>query len=356
MSAEEFLNGKIVREKNPLNLEMPFESVDGFITPNELFYVRCHFPVPRISKSAWRLKVEGEVEKPVALGYDELRKMKSRTITTTLECAGNCRNFLEPKVKGVPWGLGAVGNASWTGVSLSEVLNCAKPRHTALEVILEGADNGDVAEAKRPAGKINFARSIPLEKALDDVLLAYEMNGEELTAEHGFPLRAIVPGWYAVASIKWLQRIVVTDKPFAGFYQTIDYSFWEQRDGFGELKPITALQIKAEIARPSTGEIVSADSSVRIFGAAWTSDADVTKVEVSVDGGKSWNEATLTGERTRNAWQLWEYNWRTPKNPGKQTLIARATDSRGRAQSTERDPDRGTYMISHLLKTEVEVR
>jgi DMSO/TMAO reductase YedYZ molybdopterin-dependent catalytic subunit len=356
MSAKEFLNGKIVREKNPLNLEMPFESVDGFITPNELFYVRCHFPVPRILKSEWRLKIEGEVEKHVDLGYDELRKMKSRTIATTLECAGNCRNFLEPKVKGVPWGLGAVGNASWTGVPLSEVLNCAKPRRTALEVILEGADSGDVAEAKRPTGKINFARSIPLEKALDDVLLAYEMNGEELTAEHGFPLRAIVPGWYAVASIKWLQRIVVTDKAFAGFYQTIDYSFWEQRDGFGKLKPITALQIKAEIARPSTGETVSANSSVRIFGAAWTSDADVTKVEVSVDGGKSWNEATLTGERAKNAWQLWEYNWRTPKNPGKHTLVARATDSRGRVQSAERDPDRGTYMISHLLETEVEVR
>jgi DMSO/TMAO reductase YedYZ molybdopterin-dependent catalytic subunit len=356
MKDRQLLDGKIVRSEEPLNLEMPFESVDGFITPNELFYVRCHFPVPRISKGEWRLKVEGDVEKPVDLGYDELRKMKSRTITSTLECAGNCRNFLEPKAKGVAWGLGAVGNASWTGVSLSEVLKHAKPGRTALEVILEGADRGDVAEAKRPAGKINFARSIPLKKALDDVLLAYEMNGEELTAEHGFPLRAIVPGWYAVASVKWLQRIVVTDKPFAGFYQTIDYSFWEQRDGFGELKPITALQIKAEIARPKTGEIVPANSNVRIFGTAWTSDADVTKVEVSVDNGKSWNESTLTGERTRTAWQLWEYNWRTPKNPGKHILVARATDSEGRTQPRERDPDRGTYMISHLLPTEVEVR
>jgi DMSO/TMAO reductase YedYZ molybdopterin-dependent catalytic subunit len=356
MNAEEILDGKIVREKEPLNLEMPFEKIDGFITPNDLFYVRCHFPVPKIDIQKWRLRIEGAIEKHVDLSLDDLRKMKSRTITTTLECAGNCRNFLEPKVKGVPWGLGAVGNGTWTGVPLSEVLNLAKPKRNTNEVILEGADNGTVAEAKRPDGKINFARSIPLAKALDDVILAYEMNGAELSPDHGFPLRAIVPGWYAVASIKWLQRIIVTDKPFAGFYQTIDYSYWASRDGLNELTPISELQIKAEIARPHPGEIVPANANVRIHGAAWTGDADITKVEVSTDGAKNWTDARLTGERTRNAWQLWEYDWRTTKNPGKQILVARATDSLGRMQPAQRDPNRGTYMINHLLPIEVEVR
>ena len=148
----------------------------------------------------------------------------------------------------------------------------------------------------------------------------------------------------------------MTDKPFNGFYQTIDYSYWQRNDGLSALAPITELQIKAEIARPTAGEIVATSSNVRIFGVAWTSDADLTKVEVSVDGGKNWSDAQLTGERTRNAWQLWDYDWRTPKNPGKQTLIARATDSVGRTQSTERDPNYGTYMISHLLPIEVTVQ
>src|SRR5437660_1404898 len=155
----------IVREQDPLNLEMPFSSLDGFITPNESFYVRCHFPVPEISAKDWRLKIEGEVEAPFSLSYEELLAMESRTVAATLECAGNNRIFLEPKVKGVQWELGAVGNASWTGVALSAVLERAKVKPTAIEVILEGADEGEIANPPRPAGRICFARSLPLEKA-----------------------------------------------------------------------------------------------------------------------------------------------------------------------------------------------
>jgi len=352
----QYRDGKIVRSEEPLNLEMPFEQVDGFITPADSFYVRCHFPIPKIDRKNWRLRVEGEVEKPFELDYDELLQLESRTIPATLECAGNTRSFLEPKVKGVPWGMGAVGNAEWTGVPLSILLDRAGVKTNACEVILEGADEGPLAEPKGPLGNVRFARSIPLAKACANVLLVYRMNGEELPPQNGFPVRAIVPGWYAVASIKWLQRVIVTDKPFAGYYQTLDYAYWEKRGDLSELVPISEMQIKAEIAQPAANEILRPNSNVRIHGAAWTSEGEITKVEISVGGGANWTEAKLIDQTTRNAWQLWEYDWRTPAKPGKQTLVVRATDSRGRTQPVERDPDRGTYMINHLLPIEVEVR
>ena len=349
-------DGRIVRGEDPLNLEMLFSSMDQFITPTKSFYVRTHFPIPAIDKDEWWLHVEGEVEKPFEINYEELLKLESVTIPVTLECAGNNRNFLEPKVKGVQWGLGAVGTAEWTGVPLAILLDRAEVKPEAREVILEGADEGVLEEPKRPPGIVKFARSIPLLKARTDVLLAYQMNGNDLPPEHGFPLRAIVPGWYAMASIKWLQGVIVTDRPFTGYYQTMDYAFWKRREEIAELVPLTDMQVKAEIAQPVEGETVPSDSNVRVHGAAWTSDGEITKVEVSTNGGASWNEASLIGKAVSNAWRLWDFEWHTPSKPGKQTLIASATDSHGRSQPVERDPDRGTYMINQLLPITVEVR
>ncbi len=346
----------IVREQEPLNLEMPFSSLDGFITPNESFYVRCHFPIPEISAESWRLKVEGEVEGPFELSYDELLGMEKRTITATLECAGNNRIFLERKVKGVQWALGAVGNASWTGVPLSTLLDRAKIKASAVEVILEGADEGEVDKSPRLPGKISFCRSLPLSKARADVLLAYEMNGEKLSASHGSPLRAIVPGWYAMASVKWLRRIIVTAKPFNGFYQSLDYSYWDRSGPLPTLAPLAEQQVKAEIARPENGEAIAANSAYRIHGAAWAGSASVTRVEISFDSGATWRDVKLLGEPVENAWRLWEYQWHTPAIAGRPIIIARATDSRGTVQPVERSGDRGTYMINHLLPIEVEVR
>jgi DMSO/TMAO reductase YedYZ molybdopterin-dependent catalytic subunit len=348
--------GRIMRSEDPLNLEMPFSSLDQFITPTESFYVRTHFPIPAIDRDAWWLHVEGEVKKPFKINYEELLKLKSATVSVTLECAGNNRSFLEPKVKGVQWALGAVGTAEWTGVPLSILLDRAEVKPEAREVILEGADGGRLDDPKAPPGELKFARSIPVSKAHTDVLLAYKMNDADLPPQHGFPLRAIVPGWYAMASIKWLERIIITDQPFTGYYQTMDYSYWKRRGDIADLAPLTEMQIKAEIVQPVEGEIVPANSNVRVHGAAWTSDDEVTKVEISTDGGGSWKEANLIGKAIPNAWRLWNFEWRTPSRAGKQTLIARATDSRGRTQLAERDPDRGTYMINHLLPISVEVK
>ena len=349
-------DGRIVRSESPLNLEMPFSTLDSFLTPTKSFYVRTHFPIPAIDRNAWWLHVEGEVEKPFAINYEQLITLQCLTAPVTLECAGNNRSFLEPKVKGVQWRLGAVGTAEWTGVRLSTLLDQASPKPNACEVILEGADCGMLEEPKSPPGELTFARSIPLDKARRDVLLAYKMNGDDLPPEHGFPVRAIVPGWYAMASVKWLQRIIVTDRPFTGYYQTLDYAYWEKRDGIAELKPLTEIQVKAEIARPAEDEIVPAKSSVCVRGGAWACDAKITKVELSTDGGATWSDTKLLGESKPNAWRFWEFDWQTPSQPGKQTLIARATDSLGRTQPVMRDPDRGTYMINHLLPITVEVR
>jgi DMSO/TMAO reductase YedYZ molybdopterin-dependent catalytic subunit len=354
MEGSKLRDGKIVQSEEPLNLEMPFQNLDGFITPTKAFYVRTHFAIPKIDTAKWRLRVEGDVEKPFSIGLDELIRLESRVVPATLECAGNNRSLLEPKAGGVQWGLGAVGTAEWTGVPLSILLARAGVRPAAREIILEGADSGKIEDPKAPPGELKFARSIPLEKA-GGVLLAYRMNGAELPPEHGFPVRAIVPGWYAVASIKWLERIVVSEQPFNGYFETLDYACWQRRGGMITRIALAEMQVKAEIASPVEGATLPANSSIRVRGAAWTS-GEITQVELSTDGGSTWNEAQLIGKSVPNAWRLWEFDWKTPAGPGKVKLIARATDSHARTQPAERDPDRGSYMINHLLPVTVEVR
>jgi DMSO/TMAO reductase YedYZ molybdopterin-dependent catalytic subunit len=350
--------GLIVRERNPENLEFPFSALNKFITSNEQFFVRSHFGVPKLERDTWRLVIEGRVKEPYEIGYEELLRMPSRTVTMTMECAGNSRIFLSPKVGGLQWELGAVSNAEWTGVPLAAVLKRAGVKAGAAELILEGADNGAITKEPVSPGKIHYARSLPLAKALmPEVILAYSMNDEPLSHSHGFPLRAIVPGWYGMASVKWLTRIVVTDTAFRGYFQTSDYTFWEQRDELPvQLLPVTEVEVKAEIARPAFHEIIPTDTIYRIYGAAWTGESEVVAVEISVDGGNRWEQAQLLGEPVPYAWRFWEYYWRTPGQLGTYTLMARATDARGNVQPMQRDSHRGSYMISHVQPIEVEVR
>ena len=347
----------IVREEEPLNLEMPFSSLDGFITPIERFYVRCHFAVPKIDAQTWRLQVEGEVKQPVELSLAQLESMPSRTIVATLECAGNGRAHLAPRHEGTQWDAGAVGNAEWQGVPLSEVLGRAGIRAGAAEVILEGADQGQPEKPMRPGDPVRFARSIPMAKALRDVLLAFRMNGRPLTMPHGFPVRAIVPGWFGMAWVKWLRRVIASAEPFHGYFQTIEYAAWQTRsDGQKTLVPLTTQALKAAVARPVTGEILAPNRDYVVCGAAWNGSDPVTRVELSVDGGTSWQETSLSGESCEHAWRLWQCNWRTPSTPGPVTLIARAYDAAGRVQPKERNHDLGSYAVHHWLPVNVEVR
>lgn len=352
--AQAAAEGLIVREVQPKNLEMPFSALRSFITPSEQFYVRNHFPEPNLDPQGWKLSVEGAVERPFEINLEGLLRLPQRTQTVLLECAGNNRALLDPPVKGVQWRLGAVGNARWSGVPLATLLEWARVRPGAVEVILEGADGGQVGDLP---GRTAFARSLPLEKARrGGVLLAHEMNGKPLTISHGFPVRGVVPGWYGMASVKWLTRIIVTEQPFHGFFQSIDYAYWRPSPGGRTLTPITQLQLKAQIARPSAGETIRAGSLQRISGAAWTGDGAVEAVEVSTDGGRSWSRARLQREQAQYAWRLWDYDWAVPQAVGSATLIARALDEERRMQPAERDANRRNYMVSHLLPVQVRVR
>ncbi|HEX4124171.1 MAG TPA: sulfite oxidase, partial [Tepidisphaeraceae bacterium] len=305
-----------------------------------------------IDPEAFRLVIEGTVRRELCFTLDEIKRLPSQTRMATLECAGNGRMYLTPRANGVQWDLGAVSNAEWTGVPLAELLNRAGVPSHAVEVILEGADEGQPDEPPKPPGKIHYARSIPIAK-IPDTLLAYQMNGQPLPPAHGAPLRAVVGGWFGMASVKWLTRILVTDHPFLGYFQTTDYAYWQDDAGLPVRIPITRLMPKAQIARPAPREAIACNSHYRIVGAAWSGESDLSKVEISTDAGKSFSQATLLGPPIRHAWRFWEFPWQTPATPGPVTLLARATDSVGATQSAERDGRFGTYVISHMLPIEV---
>ncbi len=200
--------GVITRQREPMNVEFPFEALDAFLTPTSQFYVRSHFPLPKVDATAWRLRVEGHVDRPFELTLDELTAMAPQTRPATLECAGNGRVFLVPQVDGAQWELGAVSTANWTGVPLADLLARAGVRPGAVEVMFEGADRGHAKEKPTPPGEIHYAHSVPMRK-VGDVLLAHAMDGAPLPPAHGFPLRAVVGGWYGMASVKWVTRAVV---------------------------------------------------------------------------------------------------------------------------------------------------
>src|SRR5438876_4329290 len=206
----------------PENSETPLENLRSWVTPNRLFFVRNHFEVPALDLADWRLQVCGCVQRASAWSWDQLTDLPERTVFATVECAGNGRSFLKQRAPGVQWGAGAIGHAEWTGVPLRLLLERARIRSPAVEVLFEGWDQGTEADHPEP---MYFARSLPLAKALDpDTLLAFRMNGELLEPIHGFPVRLFVPGWYGVASVKWLRRMEVLDRPFQGYYQTTKYT------------------------------------------------------------------------------------------------------------------------------------
>ncbi|MDB5307534.1 MAG: sulfite oxidase [Gemmataceae bacterium] len=350
-------NGMIVRQHRPENLEMPFGSLADWKVPTERFYVRSHFAVPAVDPKTFKLVVEGHVENRLELSLDEVKKLAPVTTPLTLECAGNGRVFLVPAARGLQWGHGGVGTADWTGVPLAAVLDRAKPRPGAAEVVLVGADRGAVADPATP-GPIHFSFSQTYAKARrPEALLAWGMNGEDLTPAHGFPLRAVVGGWYGMAAVKWLTRIVVVDRPYGGYFQTLDYAYFVRPIGEEpELVPVREIQPKAVIARPGLNEVVPAGKAYTIFGAAWAGENKVARVELSTDGGKTWAAAHLDGTQKPFCWVLWRYEWTAPVEKGPVNLLARCTDEKGTTQPAERDPDRRSYMINHLIPVSVLVR
>src|SRR6266508_3528374 len=212
--------GLIIRQKEPTNLETPLDQVDSYLTPTELFYIRSHFPAPKLELASYQLRIDGAVRNPLSLSYRQLRNMPSETRVATLECAGNSRVFLVPQVQGAQWELGAVSTAEWTGVPLRALLERAELAEDVWDIVLEGADRGIPKEEPLPPGPISYVWSLPRAKAMQpEVLIAYQMNGRDLPPDHGFPVRAIVPGHYGMASVKWLTNIRAVREPFQGYWQ-----------------------------------------------------------------------------------------------------------------------------------------
>ena len=335
----------------PENSETPLTELRSWVTPTRLFFVRNHFDMPDIDRDAWRLRVSGHVERELELDWSTIEGLPTRSVFATMECAGNGRSFLEQETHGVQWGAGAVGHAEWVGVPLRAVLEQAGLTDAAREIVFSGADRG--TESDHPQ-TMAFARSLPLDKALhEDTLLAVAMNGEPLTPAHGYPVRLIVPGWYGVASVKWLERIHVTDKEFQGYYQTVKYTV-TRRTGRGlATEVIGEMQPKSEILRPAAGEQCGVGLN-RIVGVAWAGPDAVAAVEISTDGGRNWTQAELTGISAPYSWTLWQYSWR-PEQSGPCSLMSRAISSAGRMQPTKHDPLCTGYLIHHSRPVQVEV-
>jgi DMSO/TMAO reductase YedYZ molybdopterin-dependent catalytic subunit len=249
-----------------------------------------------------------------------------------------------------------VGTAEWTGVPLVELLRRAGVSEGAVSLVLEGADRGQPEKQPKPEGEITFARSLPLKKADEpDVLLAYQMNGRDLTPEHGFPVRAIVPGYYGMASVKWLTHIEVIREPLDGYWETTEYAYWNREGIIPRLSPLRGMLLKSAIARPRNEERIAANTIYRVIGAAWSGTSDVIEVDFSSDGGETWNRATMCDSVKRYVWRRWTYEWRTPSEPGWYRLRARAADSEGRKQPDGHDANYGNYGIHHTLPVDVLV-
>src|SRR6266566_4784271 len=347
--------GLIVRSARFLDLEMPPEFFDSWITPVPHFFVRNHMHEPNtLGPSEWRLTIGGEVEKPQTLNLTDLAKIEPHTVTNTLECAGNGRAFQQPHVPGVQWRRGAVGTGRFTGPRLRDLLQRAAVKSTGKHVMFRGLDE---VPGKVPP----FIRSIPIEKAMDsDTLVATHLNGAPLPKHNGFPARALTPGWIGAASCKWLTEIKVLEKEFEGNFMNPGYRMPNQPAQPGadvnpdDTHPITALNVKSIIADPIDNSIVRS-RSVHVHGAAWAGEADVARVEISTDGGSTWQPAQLGREQSKYTWRLWNYSWRAPRS-GEYTILSRAADSHGRTQPLTAAWNPSGYLYNVVDQVKIHVQ
>lgn len=314
----------ILLTDEPLNIEGRAELLMGQETPVEHFLQRSHGPVPEVDLASWRLRVEGLVRSPLALDHAEVVALPAQTRRLVLECAGNGRRFFDPTPPGLAWGRAALGQARWTGARLDALLDRAGLAAGAAHVVLFGLGP---AEPGKPA----FVRSLPIADVRSrGVLLAWAINGDALTPPHGFPLRVVVPGWCGQHWLKWLTRIEVAATEADVPYMRDDYRL----DG----AMIRGPRVKALISSPADGAVLR-DRVVRASGIAWAGEAEVSRVEVSIDLGASWHDAQMAGYGGRGAWRRWDLDLDVPAGvSGQVTVLARATDDAGRTQ-----PERGAW-------------
>ena len=328
----------------PPNLEMPLHYLKHDITPNEAFYVRWHLSVlpTRVDEAEFRLSLGGHVEKPLKWSLKELReKFEPVTVVAVNQCSGNSRALYEPRMPGVQWGSGAVGNARWTGVRLKDLLNKAGVKPGAVDVTFGGLDGPTLPARDNFAGTPDYVKSLPFARAADgQVMVAYAMNDKPLPMLNGFPLRLVVPGWYATYWVKALDEINVLDTPFTGFWMAKAYRVPKTKD-YQELpkdlaketEPISAMTVRSLFASPAQDEKVSAGADYEINGVAIDSGKGIASVEVSTDGGATWAAAKLDPELGKYSWRRWRYAWKP--TAGRHKLMVKAVNAAGQTQTTQ---------------------
>ncbi len=312
------------------NHSMPLEALRNDVTPPGLHYLLDHFDIPATDGESWHLRLGGAVRQSLELNLRALRRAPSISVPVTLECAGNGRSLLKPRPLSQPWTLEGVGTAVWTGVPLAYLLTRAGVDDDAVEVSFTGADAGIQGGLLQ-----QYARSLPIDQALrPDVVLAYRMNGTELPPQHGYPLRLVVPGWYGMASVKWLSSIKVLTKPFDGFQQSVAYRYQQDADDAGT--PVTWMKVRSLMVPPGVPDFFSRNrflpaGPVMLTGRAWSGQGDVLRVEVGIDG--KWVPAQLDHPAAPFAWSAWSTPW--VADPGQHELSCRATDASGATQPLE---------------------
>ncbi len=344
----------VPRAVRPPNYEAVRGTFTTRITPLERFYLRNHFDVPDVDVRAWRLSVAGAVEKPQALALADLERLPQATVEAVLQCAGNGRALFKPRVAGVQWRFGAMGNAEWSGPRLKDVLALARPRTEAAHLQLSGADRPTMDTTPR------FVRGLPLAKALQpDTIVALRMNGKPISPNHGGPARLVVPGWVADDWMRFLTDVEVRPDEAKGFYYETAYRFPVNPGAPGQaipadqMKPMSKLNVKSLIGSLDDGQVLRAGNQ-EIVGVAFSGEAGIAKVEVSLDGGKTWAPAKLDGPSTPYGFRVFRHRWRAA--PGKFAVAARATDTAGAVQPEAPVWNPGGYLYNAWDRVEVEVR
>jgi DMSO/TMAO reductase YedYZ molybdopterin-dependent catalytic subunit len=329
----------ILLTSRPPQLETPIAYFRELVTPNDALFVRWHLAnIPTsIDTAQWRLRISGNIEKEIEFSMDDLRsKFEAVSYTAVIQCSGNGRSFFDPKIPGGQWKNGAMGNTTWTGARLKDILNAAGIKAGSQDVAFNGLDSGTLPTVP------DFVKSLSVDKALEeDILVAYEMNGRPLLMLNGFPARLIVPGWYATYWVKALSEITVTAKPFSDFWMNPAYRLPDTPCGCvppgskpQKTVPVSRMTTRSLILEPAEGAKLKLNKPVEIRGIAFSGGYGIKDVIVSIDGGRTWSKAQLGKDLGKYSWIQFSHTWK-PAKRGSYTLMAKATNSIGESQPFE---------------------
>jgi DMSO/TMAO reductase YedYZ molybdopterin-dependent catalytic subunit len=336
---------------NPENQEAPIHFLNKDIIDKKYFYRRNHFSYPHFTSSFYHLPIDGLVQTPRTFSLQDIYSLPSKTIKVVIECSGDKRELFEPKVFGEQWGHGAINQGIWKGISVRTLLQYTGLMDSAKEIVFEGYDHGPRPDSNQI---FHFSRSLPIEKALEsNTMIAYEYNNQPIPFKNGFPLRLIVPGWYAMASVKWVKKITVIDHEFKGPFQSVDYVFYPNKENDSGKFPVTTINVNSTIQYPLNMQILH-KGVYEIIGIAWTGKGIITKVEISLDDGETWNICQLITIPEKYKWNSWRYKWEAQEK-GEYIIKSKATDSFGNVQPIKPLWNRKGYGYNAIDQIKVKV-